>query len=112
MKVHFQIFGDSLFLSLDGLRQPTGWTESILRDHERLKGSTSSTSSLFNSCVPASGVKAYFFEDEATGIQNLNANLNTNEGVLYDLSGRKMTNVQKKGVYNKSVRISKGLTLV
>ena len=46
MKVYFQTFGDSFFLSLDGLRQPTGWTQSILRDLDGLRQPTGWTQSI------------------------------------------------------------------
>ena len=43
-------------------------------------------------------------EDLATGIKNVNANLNLNEGAIYDLSGRKINSQQKGGVYIQNGR--------
>ena len=51
--------------------------------------------------LPASqvgtGVKAFTFnfEDDATGIENLNANVNLNEGAIYNLAGQRLQKMQK-----------------
>ena len=44
-----------------------------------------------------SGVKAlnFDFEDDATGIENLNVNDNLNEGAIYNLSGQRINKMQK-----------------
>ena len=44
-------------------------------------------------------VKAFYFTEEAeTAIENVNANVNVNEGVVYDLNGRRVSTAQK-GIY-------------
>ena len=44
-------------------------------------------------------VKAFYFNEEAeTAIENVNANVNVNEGVVYDLNGRRVSKAQK-GIY-------------
>ena len=44
-------------------------------------------------------VKAFYFtEEDATGIENVNVNDNLNEGVIYDLNGRRISKAQK-GIY-------------
>ena len=59
--------------------------------------------------APASDVKAYFFNEDATGIKNIDQstlNMEHSAGVVYDLSGRKVNSQLKKGVYisgNKKV---------
>ena len=47
--------------------------------------------------VPASGVKVYTFGDDATGINDLNLDLNLNE-TIFNLAGQKVSKA-KKGVY-------------
>ena len=44
--------------------------------------------------VPASDVKAFYFGDDATGLENLNANTNLNE-TIYNLAGQRMNKMQK-----------------
>ena len=44
--------------------------------------------------VPASGVKAYFFNEDTTGISHTTA-LSEGEGVVYNLSGQRMSKMQK-----------------
>ncbi len=47
------------------------------------------------------GVKAFygFEEDDPTGIDNLNANVNANEGAIYNLSGQMVNGKLPKGIY-------------
>ena len=47
------------------------------------------------------GVKAFygFEEDDPTGISNLNANVNANEGAIYNLSGQMVNGKLPKGIY-------------
>ena len=44
----------------------------------------------------AANVKAFYFaEDDATGIENVNVNGNVNEGAIYNLSGQRISKLQK-----------------
>ena len=46
--------------------------------------------------APASGIKVYTFGDGATGIGNLNADLNANlNGAIYNLAGQRISKPQK-----------------
>ena len=45
--------------------------------------------------VPASDVKAFFFNEEATGINNPTPAISENEGVVYNLAGQRMSKMQK-----------------
>ena len=45
--------------------------------------------------VPASDVKAFFFNEEATGINNPTSAISENEGVVYNLAGQRMSKMQK-----------------
>ena len=52
----------------------------------------------FKAYLPAasgSGVKTFLFDDDATGIENLNVNDNLNEGVIYNVAGQRLKKAQK-----------------
>ncbi len=45
--------------------------------------------------APSSGVKAFFFGDEATGIQSIDNGQETTEGAIYNLAGQRLSKIQK-----------------
>lgn len=45
--------------------------------------------------APSSGVKAFFFGDEATGIQAIDNGQKTTEGAIYNLAGQRLSKMQK-----------------
>ena len=45
--------------------------------------------------APSSGVKAFFFGDEATGIQAIDNGQTTTEGAIYNLAGQRLSKMQK-----------------
>ena len=59
--------------------------------------------------VPESNVKAFFFDaDDATGIANVNDNLNLN-GAIYNLAGQRMSKMQnQRSTHVKGVNIING----
>ncbi len=45
--------------------------------------------------APSLGVKAFFFGDEATGIQSIDNGQETTEGAIYNLAGQRLSKIQK-----------------